>query len=335
MKKIYASLVLLGTASALHAQVTMTSAMHGYVIGDQYTSHACDTTGINPGPSGTGQTWNFSGVVINPATTTQTYVTPGSTPYAASFPSATAAADGGGGNYGYFTTSSSQIAIAGTANSATTIPYSDPEIVQVFPFAYGNTNTDNFSANYTVSSMPATRNGTCTVTADGSGTLVLPSGSYPVLRVHLRQQFQDVYSSITTDYDYQSWYYYSATQKFPLFAVNILSTTFFSNTTVVKAIQVNDAVVGMNEQHALQQTFTLFPNPASGNSTIAGHLDAAADVTITLSDLTGRTVQTIRKGELPAGPFVEMLDLNGLPAGLYTISVQAGEKVGVRKLSVQ
>ena len=85
----------------------------------------------------------------------------------------------------------------------------------------------------------------------------------------------------------------------------------------------NDAVPAtVSLERAQQLSFSVYPNPAHGQLTVVGE----AKYAITLYDLSGREV--LRQAQL-AG--TSRLDISALPAGLYVVSVRAGEGEVVRK----
>jgi len=82
------------------------------------------------------------------------------------------------------------------------------------------------------------------------------------------------------------------------------------------------------------------PNPASigGTASITITMIADAPVTITLSDamMFGKvTPQVIFNGTLTAGDHIQTIDLAGLKAGIYLITVQSGNEQQMQKLVIQ
>src|SRR5687768_11003015 len=96
--------------------------------GDTYIFYSADSTGVQPGSGGTNQTWDFGNLNINPTPTGLSYVNSAGTPYAASFPTATVAANLGGGAFQYFKTSPTDYRMQGLANSTYTMSYSNDQI---------------------------------------------------------------------------------------------------------------------------------------------------------------------------------------------------------------
>jgi len=119
----------------------------------------------NAGKSGTNQTWNFTSLTRQDSSLLS-WVISSSTPYASQFPTSNIASTNDNSNYNYFTSSTANLLVNGTAGPSLVIPYLDPELFMQYPFAYGNTFTDNFAANYMSGATPVHRTGTINVTAD-------------------------------------------------------------------------------------------------------------------------------------------------------------------------
>ena len=84
-----------------------------------------------------------------------------------------------------------------------------------------------------------------------------------------------------------------------------------------------------------QLQLSLTPNPATGMATVSYELPATAMTTITLQNLLGQTVRTLRPVLLPAGPQAQQLPLTGLAAGTYLVRLQAGEGTQTTRLLVE
>jgi len=72
----------------------------------------------------------------------------------------------------------------------------------------------------------------------------------------------------------------------------------------------------------------LFPNPASNVINVSYEIvDEASDVNITITDMAGRTVQTMNQN-VPVGQQRETLDISGLGNGYYFVTISSnGERV--------
>ncbi len=79
---------------------------------------------------------------------------------------------------------------------------------------------------------------------------------------------------------------------------------------------------------------TLFPNPTTNNVRIDFTLGSVESSRLTLHDAHGRLVHESDLGRREEGEHQVEVETAGLPAGLYTVTLQAGEYRGSRKLIV-
>jgi hypothetical protein len=79
---------------------------------------------------------------------------------------------------------------------------------------------------------------------------------------------------------------------------------------------------------------TLSPNPFNARSTIQFALPAVASVTLTLHDLSGRTLCSLANGRFGVGEHQIALDAVELPAGLYFLRLESAGKVKIAKAVV-
>ena len=85
------------------------------------------------------------------------------------------------------------------------------------------------------------------------------------------------------------------------------------------------------------QLFTLhqnYPNPFNPKTTIRIDIDRERQVTVTISDVLGRTVARLYDDVLPAGSHSLIWDAGESPSGVYFYSVRSDGKIYVRKLLV-
>jgi hypothetical protein len=80
----------------------------------------------------------------------------------------------------------------------------------------------------------------------------------------------------------------------------------------------------------------LFPNPASGSSTISFQQERPGPVSVSVLDATGRLVRSVvREKAYPAGPQQLPLPLAGLGAGIYLVRLESGSGTRTEKLVVK
>lgn len=97
---------------------------------------------------------------------------------------------------------------------------------------------------------------------------------------------------------------------------------------------VND-IVTVHEQapHLALQT-SIYPNPANDEVNVKFELRSNADVEILLLDELGRSIRGIHKGKQMKGQYTEKISVNDLPAGLYYVSIIAGEMRETKQLVI-
>src|SRR5690606_31181891 len=83
--------------------------------------------------------------------------------------------------------------------------------------------------------------------------------------------------------------------------------------------------------------YTVFPNPTEGRVTVSFTvLKGVEDAQISVTNMVGSEVMRKEIGALQGGStYQEHMDLTGLSAGVYTVSLQAGDQRLIRKLVVQ
>nr|WP_262898383.1 T9SS type A sorting domain-containing protein [Hymenobacter negativus] len=80
---------------------------------------------------------------------------------------------------------------------------------------------------------------------------------------------------------------------------------------------------------------SLYPNPAHNTVTVLMPANTRAEnATLTLTDALGRIVQ-VRNISQAMTEVPIVLDLNGLPSGMYTLLVRTGAAKVVRRLVVE
>jgi photosystem II stability/assembly factor-like uncharacterized protein len=75
-----------------------------------------------------------------------------------------------------------------------------------------------------------------------------------------------------------------------------------------------------------------FPNPVSGTTTIAYHLERRTFVSLQIYDIRGRQVMTIFEGMQSAGNHHLAVQLGGLPRGPYVYQLRTAEGIRARRM---
>ncbi len=98
---------------------------------------------------------------------------------------------------------------------------------------------------------------------------------------------------------------------------------------VVACGPVNTTVV-TPEAFSLEIT----PNPAASLTTVNFELDTRENVTIDLYNVVGALVNQVDLGNTPTGTHTQNISLDNLSAGIYLVSLRAGDKVATKKLVI-
>lgn len=338
MKRTLLTAACIASAFCASAQITLTASDLGYVgLQIQQAHDTLPPTGIMPGPSGTGQTWNF-GNVSQDFVDTLTFSNPAWTANGADFPSATVCIiDGSGANAYVINTSSGATAVGfaadllgtGTPVSATNTP---PEILMNWPTTFGSDFMQTFvthaqfyygqdpGVGFTIDSVRVNSTVTKIDSMNASGSLTTPLGTFNTLRVkEFRRQFDtiDIYvqpfgwqnaafTQMDSTLNY-SWWANSIGYMLMQFNMDIPNDTV-SSIVWLKATPTN---TGIDELAAGE--VPAYPNPASSSISFAAGANAAY---ISIYDVTGRKLET-----LDVSSAITMADVSSFAEGAYFYAV--------------
>jgi hypothetical protein len=99
-------------------------------------------------------------------------------------------------------------------------------------------------------------------------------------------------------------------------------------------IRVSDQTLAVDENEA-QFGVNVFPNPAADETTVSFELPNAADVTVTVTDLSGKTVYTNVMANTAAGKHNVDINTAELAGGVYTVNFNANNTIVTKKLVVK
>jgi len=107
-----------------------------------------------------------------------------------------------------------------------------------------------------------------------------------------------------------------------------VGTTALTVTNINTALSKNPG----NVVHGI----SVFPNPATDLASVSYYLSAEQNLSIELTDISGKLIKTIVNEKLQAGPHSNIIDLKGITKGIYFIKTSAvGEKISQKLISVQ
>jgi hypothetical protein len=347
MKRVlfFASLlVLLFLTSNITAQITITSSdVNSYLaVGNSYSGRN-DTASQSVNIGSTGSfSLDYSALTFSVPTTSQS-VTVSSTPYASTFPSATACIHstivnplGTGDSWSFYTLATDFI-FPGLAIKVNATPaayefinkYSPPFTAAKLPMTMGSTWTNDYlDSNKTLlGGIPIST----TVThvfevfmVDGYGTIITPGGrSIQVLR--LKQDRREV--SPANGYSRSiSYQYISKTGE--SFSVDVADTNAADNGTVAiyglfwdmpGLTDVKDDVIAANQYSLLPN----YPNPFNPSTKINYYLPRESKVTVSIYNSLGQLVQTLVNGIENSGMHELNFNAAGLASGTYLYRLNA------------
>ena len=203
MKKIYLILLICYPFTIFAQSITQSdlpTAGTAYILGtDSAFSGLIPTQGV-------GVTWDYSSL-INKVSDTTAFIGTSGTPYAATFSSSNLASHNlSDDSYTYFTNNSDGFYIDGSGLQSSTFSFNPPHLFAPVPFGYGDirNNIARTQIDTTIIDSTGSTNLRFVLRynsifkADGTGTLILPSGTYQnVLKIKVTEtRYDSVYYDI-------------------------------------------------------------------------------------------------------------------------------------------
>ena len=346
MKKIYLLALPLFTAYQIKAQTTLTKAANEPVIGDTYDMKDVDTTTVLPmNISGANVIWNVNGLTETGGLTTNNYIDPSTDANASNFPGTTIVQTDGNAST-YFKSSASLYELLGLDGGAFILNYNtNPATIASYPITFGYVNNDTGAGTISASGQSGTFTSTITTTADGTGTLnfnSLPAASYSnCLRIKTVQKinFSAAGGLITGNIDMVIYNFYVGGTKFPIFTANYMNINApaagLNNQRQDQVSVLSSVALGIGDKKLNDISFKAYPNPASSQVAVHFVLTQKESYTIDIVNSLGQVVKSVAKPDLQPGLYNEVIDINGLSAGIYHIRVQGKNSTGVEKLIVE
>ncbi len=109
----------------------------------------------------------------------------------------------------------------------------------------------------------------------------------------------------------------------------------FSNISK-QVLTVNEQTsTGVEAQLIEKETFSTYPNPATGNMFLNLNLSAGSYATASLVNLEGKQISTLFNSDLSAGKHHLQLDVNQIKSGVYFLQVTANGVTKHKKIMIQ
>ncbi len=289
------------------------------------------------GVTGNGVTWDYSSVVMETAASGVVGVTDASTDtHAAEFPTSTKVISQGTIQQFFNSTSSARTSQGFVFNEPTfgeivVVLDSDEAIQLTYPFAYGNSNADNYAGSTElniIGPVTAAVTGDVYSSIDGTGTLQLADNQIAnVFRLTtIDTTLVDVPSMMQVEVIRRQMEYYDlsdvSSQNLPIFVDAYISISGMGKQREV--LSKYYATAGL-ENNTINNV-VVFPNPSAGEFTISGEF-AKANVEVT--DVAGKVVYA---AEINNGSKVK---LNNVNAGVYFVKIAANNKTAVQKITIK
>jgi hypothetical protein len=337
MKKTILSLLVSVSATLIQAQ-TLTSSQ-APVPGDVHRYRE-DSLQIAPGSPGQGQTWNFASLVLDTAVVTESYISPVGTPGASSFPTATVAQfQDSSYNYIRVTPSMSEALgsfVLGSGIGSGAQVFSNPVTLMAFPLSFNQSFVDTGSA--TISFGPGLSfiisiNQNATV--DGSGTLVLPYGTFSnVLRIKKTSitTSSSLFGSSTSIEENYSWY--DPATKFPLLSVSTITDNPGASSSVSYKVSMRAPNVVSGVEASIPNVSTqIFPNPAQVNGALTVRTEGRGLSRVLVYDVLGK--QVFEDQHAQTSSRVYSIGTQGWIPGVYLVQVVQDGKTSFWKVVLE
>ncbi|MBK5284395.1 MAG: T9SS type A sorting domain-containing protein [Bacteroidia bacterium] len=331
------------------AQITINSTDMPSVNNQFVVNSATPTPSINPVPTGANFNWDFSSLSsASQNTDTFTSLINIQSLYAFAFIGSSYALRSAqdislGGQltfskiYNVYKNSSAKYEYSGQGAEINSIPtpmvYSPKDLVYKFPLNFGNTDSSSSGFTVTIPTLGAYGKSRKRVNVvDGWGTLVLPSGTYNVLRVKSTISDRDsivitgfpfpiVLPSTTTEYKWLG-----TSQGEPLLQINagligVTQVLYLANP------------VGINETNELASSLLISPSPATDAVSVFYQSKNNSENSVAVFNVQGEKVKVIFNGK-ETGNAQHTFSVKGLPAGIYFLRIASDENVAYKKFAV-
>ncbi|MDF2456574.1 MAG: Por secretion system C-terminal sorting domain containing protein [Cytophagaceae bacterium] len=339
MKKLYTLLSLVSISAV--AQPTF-STYPTVVNGSVSAGKTIDYTGTDPATvSGSNKTWDYSSLIFNTTeNTTTAYTNMSASTHSSSFPTANLFITDESGSETFMNVTSTIQTDLGIyfSDLEATQTFSDP-LVHTLPFAYNDTQSDNYVGSLTVDGFTTNITGSYTTTYDGYGTLITPLGSFTNIArwksVQDETQITDygiatyVYRFVTTSY---SWNYPNdANSVFVIDNNKNYNNGVFDSESETTLAHLNTRIVTGVSNTSRALSALVYPQPAKNAVNMsAPELLGACNATI--YSIGGESVLTL-EGEAGADHVLN-INISSLQKGMYVLEVNNNDQLFRSKLIV-
>lgn len=335
-------LLILGICAGIYTNAQTIELADTISTGDAMTYYVLDSNATNlAAVTGAAVNWDYSGIAAyNIAPNANNVINAADSDFGADFTEARYSEDFENSVKTFFTNDAagSQVLVHGFVFQEETsdfvINYTDPLISYKYPMVQGDTYTDDISGTATVMDIPVAISGDATVTADGSGTLVVGGVTYNnVLRVHTVEFSEGMLLTETVSIGRESYVYYDIDNfNMPVFIHASIEVDAgpggeFGFTTVYTRGEITD-YVGVEKNNAVAADLSVYPNPCVAGMATVSTIPGTESLTIINS--LGQTVRTINN---PTA--TEKIDVSDLNRGVYFVQAVKNGAVRTEKFVIK
>jgi hypothetical protein len=344
-KLIRGMLMMFMLNCVVQAQITITSndvpGSPGTTV--YYNMTGANTIPVNLGEDGANRTWNFSSLNL-PQGWAVPWVSPGSTPFAAQFPTANRAVEIDLGNfksYSFSFLNSSGFTPLGNGLTSQDTIYSvsiftRTEPTFLFPATYGLQWTSVFehpnSPTITVLDSSISE-------VDAWGTLTDQTGTYPCLRYKQHFFLMTYTNGILTATNTLWVYSWNVPVRGSQISISSVTNETNPNFTMgfVTRIASITAVLQLPTPQILPTLLELhpaFPNPFNAATVLTFTLPQQGDVSLSIFDAAGRHVSNLVQGRYQPGAYQVSFEGAALASGVYYARLIANGRQESRQITL-
>lgn len=337
MKKHIYILSAVFTAMQVSAQITLTQSANAPASGDVQTTKYLDSIAALDKTAGTSKTWDYTGSVTNSTVSASSvsYTTASSIPGASMFTSAGANVAATDSSEFYISTSTALEMMGNMQADGSYTFLSNTMKVMQFPFTYPNSFTDTYAGTLSINGFGSfSVNGNLSITADGYGTVILPSApsnlSFSnVLRVKMNNTMTiagtGTISAVTGTIITTDYLYFKSGTKNPFFQISYQYRDIPAFGAPSNSYSISyDAALPVSVQEIAGQTPSIFfyPNPAKDEINI--QLNQSDYKRVSIFDIQGKRIKeySLSSAQLD----IQAIKIDDLKEGLYFIHLTGSEK---------
>ncbi len=287
------------------------------MVGDTFYVHGVSNDeNLDPGPMGNDVIWDFSGLLVNTTSYTRfVAIEPATAPDIAIWPTSdlvlrrSLSFEPTVYTHKYYDRQELGLYELGEVGPVFVFDQGEPDLAQVIPCFFGEELTTPFCYLSTALDVVVSTCGELTQVMDGTGTLILPTGTYENVMRTMHYRY-NITNASTEDSSYSVIHrWWDAGRRWPLLELNSFTGT---NDVVLRSATVLDVGSTTQVQDEPGTVLKVMPNPFHSHLTISLDRipDEEAELTIWTTD--GRAVG---RRSWPPGSNTMVLHEPGLPAG--------------------